>query len=39
MADYEAQELRTLRDEEYGAIAGRMHFADRTLTYSLYREI
>jgi hypothetical protein len=38
-ADYEAQELRTLRDEEYGEIAGRMGFADRTLHYSLYREI
>lgn len=37
--DYEAQELRTLRDEEYGAIASRMAFADRSLHYTIYREI
>ena len=37
--DYEAQELRTLRDEEYGAIAGRLAFADRSLHYAIYREI
>lgn len=38
-ADYEEQELRTLRDEEYGEVARRMQFADGTLTYSIFREI
>jgi hypothetical protein len=37
--DYEAQELRTLLDEEYGEIASRMAFADRSLHYTIYREI
>ena len=38
-AEYEDQEVRTLRDEDYGAIAGRMGFAEGTLRYSIYREI
>ena len=37
--DYELQELRTLSDKDYGDVAKRMGFADRTLHYSIYREI
>ena len=37
--EYEEQEVRTLRDEAYGAIAGQMGFAEGTLRYSVYREI
>jgi hypothetical protein len=38
-AAYEEPELRTVRDTEYGHVASRLGFADRTLTYSIYREI
>jgi len=38
-ADYEAQEMRTLRDKDYGEIARDMDFADRTLHYAVYREL
>lgn len=38
-AEYEEQELRTLHDSDYGAIAARMGFAERSLHYSLFREI
>lgn len=38
-AAYEDQELRTMRDRDYGQIAHRMGFADRTLHYAVYREV
>jgi hypothetical protein len=36
---YEEQELRTLRDTEYGQVAGSLGFVDGTLVYSIYREV
>lgn len=38
-AAYEEQEVRTLRDERYGSIAGQMGFADGTIRYSIYRQL
>ena len=38
-AEYRKHEVRTLRDSEYGRIAGEMSFVDGTVRYAIYEQL